>query len=440
MLGVASALLLGVSAFAPSAYAQDTAKDDKPEKSDTEKKPASKNGTLSIGDETIDPNQPIKPEFLLNVSVSGEPDPSGNYKVDALGNVAVRYAGVMTPLSVKGLTPAQAQDVIANFLKTYIKNPIVKVTIVDVPRPLIFIGGAVRTTGQVYITSETTLLDVLTRAEYTDNADLSQVRLVRKELVDGKEQQINLFIDFEKYIKVKSGEPVDEKQNPVLKDKDRVYVPPRVLPGSGTVSVFGEVIRPTPSIPLRTGVGMTIREVVNLAGGQTPAADVHRVSIRRVGLDRTLVIDLEKAMQNDPVHNIELKADDTVYVERLENNAFIIMNGAFIRPGRLVFDKRTTLTQAIAEVGGPAPYARETDGVIFRHPDNNPKNSKVIRFDLRKIVKGKANDIDLFPGDAVYIAPGSAPRGGFGVLESLGALTSAAYLYNTLSGRTGSFR
>src|SRR5437870_2135834 len=60
----------------------------------------------SIGEDTIDPNQPLKPDFTISVSVVGEPDPSGTYPVDASGNVSIRYGGIMTPVSVKGLTPA----------------------------------------------------------------------------------------------------------------------------------------------------------------------------------------------------------------------------------------------------------------------------------------------------------------------------------------------
>jgi protein involved in polysaccharide export with SLBB domain len=393
-LGVtAAALLIGVAGFAPRAFA-DAADDTKA--GNTEKAQPANKGAIVIGDDSIDPNQALRPEFTVNVTVSGEPDPSGLYKVDALGNISIRYAGIMTPVSVKGMTPAQAQDAVASFLKTYIKNPVVKVTIMEVPRPTVFIGGAVRLNGQVIINSDTTLLDVITRAEYTDASDLSQIKIIRKD------QATPIYVDFDKFIHSKRGEKVDESLNPLLKDKDRIWVTGRATLGAtGTISVFGEVAHPTATVPLRSTAPMTIREVINLSGGATQTADRHRVSIRRSGVDKPLIIDLDKAEQGDLVNNIELKPDDTVYVEKLENNAYININGGFVRPGKLVYDKRTTLLQAIAESGGVAPYAKIRKGYIQRHPDNDPKHSRIIPFNYDEILNAKVQDIELQAGDAL---------------------------------------
>jgi protein involved in polysaccharide export with SLBB domain len=415
-----AALLVAVPGIASraSADAGDDTKADKTEKVQPAKT------AIVIGDESIDPNQPIKPDFVINISVVGEPDPSGNYKVDALGNVSVRYAGVMTPVSVKGMSPAQAQDAIATFLKMYIKSPVVKVTIMEVPRPTVFIGGAVRNNGQIIINADTTLLDVITRAEYTDASDLSQIKIIRKD------EAAPLYVDFEKFIRSKRGEKVDESLNPVLKDKDRIWVTPKSsLASTGTISVFGEVPHPTASVPLRASAPLTVREVINLAGGATPTADRHRISIRRAGIDRPLIIDLDKAEQGDLVNNIELKPDDTVYVEKLENNAYINLNGGFVRPGKVVYDKRYTLTQAIGESGGVAPYAHIKKGYIQRHPDNDPKHTRTIIFNFQSILDGKSPDLELQSGDTVYIEPGNPPRPGLGPLEYLGALSNLSSTY-----------
>ncbi len=420
-LGLAIAtMIVGVTVMAPrvSADTVDEPKTDKSERAQPAK------GPLIIGEDAIDPNQAIKPEFVINVTVSGEPEPTGNYKVDALGNVNIRYAGVMTPVSVKGLSPTQAQDAIVTYLKTYIKNPVVKVVIMDMPRLSVFIGGSVRITGPVIINSETTLLDVITRAEYTDASDLSQVMIVRKD------QPGPIYVNFEKFIRSRRGEKIDESLNPTLKDKDRIWITSRNIPGSvGTVSIFGEVIRPTAAVPLRTTAPMTVREVINFAGGAMPTADRHRVSIRRSGIDRPLIIDLDKAEQGDLINNIELKADDTVYVEKLETNAYINMNGGFVKPSKLVYDKRTTLTQAIEEVGGIAPYAKRKQGIIIRHPDNDAGHTRPIPFNYDDILKRKAPDIELQAGDAVFIEPGGPPRQTPGVLDYLGALGSASFLF-----------
>ncbi len=389
-----------------------------------------------IGGEDFDPNQPIKPNFVISVSVVGEPDPSGQYQVDEAGNVSIRYAGIMTPVMVKGLTPAQAEDAIKVFLKTYVKNPQVKVSIVRVPRPVVFVSGGVKNPGPIQITQDTTLVDVLSRSEWSENADLTQVRISRRELVDKEMKDVSRVINFENYIKIKPGSAPDEKDNPVLKDKDRILVGLKSLPGSGIVAVGGEVIKPTQNITLRNSPPMTVRELINLVGGTTQTANRRAISIRRPGFDRPFIVDLDKAEQGDLVNNIELKPDDAVYVERLENNSYININGGFVKPGKFVYDKRTTLTQAVMESGGAAPYAKTKEGRIIRHPNDDPKSTIIIAFDWKKIQDGKNPDIELQPGDSIWLQPGQpSNKQPLDFFSGLGVITNLAVTYQILSGR-----
>ncbi len=426
---LAAGLLLGMG-WLPraAAQAQDTTK---PDQTQAQPQVPAQPMLPMLGDEAIDPNQPIKPNFIINVSVVGEPDPSGNYVVDPAGNVSIRYQGVQTPVSVRGLTPAQAADVVAKFLKTYIKNPQVTVTILQVPHPTVFVSGAVKNPGPVIVSNDTTLVDVLSHAVWTPDADLSNVRITRHVKGDNGETTTKVIIvSFDKYIRVQPGTIPDESQNPALQDRDSILVPFLVAPGTGVVSIFGEVAKPQQGIPLRTSPPMTVREVVNLVGGTNPDANRKAVSIRRATIDRPLVIDLDKAEQGDLVNNIELRPDDAVYVEKLENNAYINVNGGFVKTGKYVYDKRTTLTQAIMEAGGIALYAKTKDGRIFRHPDNDPKDTRIIAFNWEDIQKGKSPDIELQPGDSVWITPGTPPAHPMDFFSILSAATTASFLYN----------
>jgi protein involved in polysaccharide export with SLBB domain len=383
---------------------------------------------MPLGDDTISQTQSIKASFVISVTVVGEPDPSGQYAVDQAGNINMKYAGIMTPVKVVGKTPDQAAAAIVDFLKTYVKNPQVSVVIVAVPRPVIFIGGAVRISGPLVIGSEVTLIDALSRAELTENADLTRVLIYRKQKVGSDEKSVPITVDFEKFFRPAPGETPDDSQNPLLKDKDRIVVPSKTRPGQGMISVFGEVEKTQRDIPLPSTQTLTVREAINLVGGTRQAANRKAVIIRRVGEDRPLVIDLDKAEQGDLVNNITLRPDDTVYVEKLENNAYININGGLVKPGKLVYDKRTTLTQAVEEAGGVAPFAHQKYGVIYRHPDNDAKRTQVIQFNFKDISKGKAQDIELLPGDSVFIETGQAPRQRdlfdyFGLLGSVGYLS-----------------
>ena len=141
------------------------------------------------------------------------------------------------------------------------------------------------------------------------------------------------------------------------------------------------------------------------------------------------MIDLDKAEQGDLVNNIDLRPDDAIYVEKLENNAYINVNGGWVKPGKYVYDKRTTLTQAIQEAGGPAPYSKTKEGRVERHPDNDPKNTRIITFNYEQLSKGKSPDIELQPGDTVWITPGVPPGPKPDIFTFLNGISTASFVY-----------
>ena len=236
----------------------------------TPDKPATAGGAPV--DDTIDPNQPIKPDFVVNVTVANEPEPSGTYTVDPAGNISIRYGGIATSVALQGLTPRMAEGEIAKFLKAYIKNPQVTVKINSIPHPTVYIAGAVKITGPVIVTADATLADVFSRAGgWTPDADLTQVRITHREKVNGEEKSVTQIVNFDAYTRISPGTVVDEANNPPIKDKDRIFVGFKVSQGSGVVSVGGEVTRPAQNIVLRTSPPMTVREIVNLQGGTTTA-------------------------------------------------------------------------------------------------------------------------------------------------------------------------
>ena len=58
-------------------------------------------------------------------------------------------------------------------------------------------------------------------------------------------------------------------QNPVLKDRDMVYVPPKTISPAGNITVEGAVAKPG-LVPVReSGVPLTLREAISQAGGPT---------------------------------------------------------------------------------------------------------------------------------------------------------------------------
>ena len=380
-----------------------------------------------IAEDAINPKQPIKPSFLINVSVTGEPEPSGNYVVDPAGNVLLHIAEVLSPVSVRGQDPAQAATTIAAFLKRYIIDPRVTVSILSIPRSVITIGGAVKISGSVVINASTSLVDILSKGEWLETADLSQVRLTRREVVKGEEKRTALVLDVGSYIRPSPTKALDETQNPTLQDKDTIFVPYKVLTDKGVITVAGEVVKPQSGMLLRTDPPLTLREAINLAGGLSPTANRKAISVRRANSGAALLLNLDKAEQNDPTQNIELKPDDAIYVEKLDPYAFVYVAGGVLKGGKVIYEKPMTLTQAVLEAGGLLPGAKEKEGRIIRRSETDPKKTQMIAFNWKDVVAGKTQDMILQPGDGIWIPSSfqSGPPKDF--LSILASLTPLGY-------------
>src|ERR1041385_7439439 len=217
--------------------------------------------------------------------------------------------------------------------------------------------------------------------------------------------------NFVRWLKPAPGEAPDESQNPVLSDKDLVYVPTRTTLSSGLVSVEGDVAKPG-QVPVRYGVPTRLREAISLAGGLNPTADRVKIAIRRIGVERPILVDYDKMEAGDPLNDVEVKPDDIVYVQKLALDQYVNMNGGFVRTGKMPYQRQMTLTQAIGDAGGVVLNVKEKEGHIFRHPGNSsdPTRTRVITFDYKKMRENKAGDIALMPGDTIEIPLANPPR------------------------------
>jgi protein involved in polysaccharide export with SLBB domain len=381
-------------------------------------------------DTSFDPSQPIKPGFILSVTVSSaagvEQDLSGTFPVDPSGAITMRIVG---PVQVGGLTPTQAGDLIAGKVKTLIKDPTVKVSIVSVPRPTVIFGGQVPRPGVGPIVTGTTLGEALTVFGYSDNADLTRVRVIRPDAMGNRTvREYNVL----RWLKPNPGQAPDETQNPVIQDRDFIFLQPKAIAPVGVVRIEGNVTRPG-VVPVETGLPTMLREVISRAGGLTQTASRRRISLRRIGVERPMLFDADRVEAGDPTHNIAVLPEDIIYVESLPAEGFVNLNGAFIRPGKLPYARPITLTQATGEAGGLIPTAKAGEGRIYRFPAGaDPTRTQVIAFNYDKIRRGKASDILLEPGDTVEVPLGNAPRPALSGLELTQSLLSIALIVDRL--------
>lgn len=149
----------------------------------------------------------------------------------------------------------------------------------------------------------------------------------------------------------------------------------------------------------------TVLEAISLAGGTAPTqtgssadTDYRGSFILRQG--RPVPVDLDRLLrQGDMSQNIYLEPDDFLYLRPGEGQ-YVYVLGAVRRTGAIPFASRMSLAQAVATMGGPVTYARLHQVGIVRGSLNQPM---ITTADYGAIVKGKAPDLLLEPGDIVFV-------------------------------------
>ena len=188
--------------------------------------------------------------------------------------------------------------------------------------------------------------------------------------------------------------------------------------GSKHVWVLGRLNKP--GIYPLTG-SMTLLESVGLAGGTAKPmaqvnaqelADLRHSFVVRQG--QFLPVDFQKLLRKgDMSQNIYLQPDDFVYVpSALANEVYIL--GAVRTPRSINYTDGMSLVSALANSDGPSRVD------WFASTDNGPftKNAylshvgivrgslaqpQLIVVDANAVMKGKAPDVRLEPGDVVYV-------------------------------------
>lgn len=175
------------------------------------------------------------------------------------------------------------------------------------------------------------------------------------------------------------------------------------VPSGHTVTVLGAVL--TPGVVTLTP-GARLDDVMLKAGGEittvlpngeiVSASDFGSAQLVRAG--KPLPVDFRRAMEGDPLHNVFVRPSDHIYVPP-ERGRQIIMLGI---GGNTVFQwaPGMRLTEALARGGGVPPLGDKDDVRVIRGPMEAPR---VYQSSLRDIVDGETHDVELFPGDIVWV-------------------------------------
>jgi polysaccharide export outer membrane protein len=170
--------------------------------------------------------------------------------------------------------------------------------------------------------------------------------------------------------------------------------------GSKPISVIGAVTRPG-----RIGItgGISLIQAITQAGGLASGYGRTLYVLRTAanGLNEQIAIDIDDLMVNgNPDLNLPLRANDVINVP-IDSQINIYVLGEVMHPGSVQFrrSQTPTLLQALAAAGGPTD--RASKAVILKRVVSGTE--KTFRYDFKKIIDGRQNDVVLLDGDRVVI-------------------------------------
>lgn len=208
--------------------------------------------------------------------------------------------------------------------------------------------------------------------------------------------------------KVLAGDPAN---NIALQVRDQLTVYTIAQAGyipEQSVAIAGSVQSPG---TYQKGSTMTVKDLVELAGGPLPDAYQEKAYLQRTNLDGTqgplVIVNLKKALQGDTRANLVLQTKDVLSVYNLKDSAFqvdetVTIQGAVQRPGTFPRSSNMTIRDLIGLAGGPLPTA--SDDLQVGH-SWVPKGSPLERYRISDVLgAGPAGDKPLQKGDVVVVA------------------------------------
>ena len=235
----------------------------------------------------------VGPNDVLTISVFNQPQLSGRFPVGADGTLAFPLLGRVT---VGGLTVGAVEDEMRKRLAAgYVKDPRVAVTIEQYRSQLIFVIGEVRQPGALPLTGSMTLIEALARAGSTTERAGMEAVIVRPRTGGSVAATTPTAGDASNaetiHVDLKNLQTGVLSQNIALRPGDTIFVP-----RADTVFVLGQV-KTAGEYVLRRG--MTVRQLLALAGGMTERGSTRRIQvIRQVnGKEATISVNMQTLVQ-----------------------------------------------------------------------------------------------------------------------------------------------
>ncbi|KMQ51839.1 Capsule polysaccharide export protein [Chitinispirillum alkaliphilum] len=245
-------------------------------------------------------------------------------------------------------------------------------------RPIgIFIVGEVKSPGSYNVNSLTSILNaIFTAGGITEHGSLRNIELRR----NGRLVSRIDFYDF-----LLSGE---DNSNLRLQPGDVIFVPMvkqmAAVAGNVRRSALYELLGPTP-----------LSEVLELAGGITPAAYTNRIQIERFFENSfQTILDLDSSSTSMP--DFLVKDGDIVKIFPIvvQNRNSVRLNGNVLRPGLYQFRDGMKISDLLPNRESLLPQSYLEYGVILRKTHSS-QNREIISFNLDSIFRNKNSGDNL---------------------------------------------
>lgn len=363
----------------------------------------------------------------VRVEIFNVPEYSREYQVLVNGIINLYIVG---PVSVRGMTPLQAQAAIAAKYAAIVNQPRVDVTVIAA-RPLrVAIAGEVSRPGTYELKAlENSTFPSLTQL-IRQAGGITQAANPRKIKIQRRQQDSKppLSIEADLWELTQTG---DLRQDLTLRDGDTIVIPSdsSINLAESTqlaaanfaadskkglnITVVGEVMRPGPTVLAATSGGFpTLSQALQQAGGITALADIREVEVRRPtrsGTVQTTRLNLWQLLTSgDTSQDLVLQQGDTVIVPKAAaltaaeitqtgGSTFaptairVNVVGEVQSPGAVQVPPNTPLNQALFAAGGFNRRADRRNVQLLRLNPDGTVSRQNISVDLARGVDEKGN-------------------------------------------------
>ncbi len=315
----------------------------------------------------------LVPGDVLNIIVLNDQSLSGEQVIGPDGFIRLPLVGA---IKAAGLTLDELTEKLQQALGRFIRRPRITVTLKQFPASVrrVYVLGEVKNPGAYQIPPgiTPTIFDAVALAGgFTDNADLTQIRVFQR---DGQSARFNLR-EF-------------QTDSAFINPGDLVWVPPAFV----KVSIVGAVekggIYPVP-------VHGTLLDALAAAGGvKDPSATVR---IFRTGTELLSVPWAE--LVNGSVPPVKLQEGDTILVS-VPTISGVVVAGAVARPGTYDLKGNITVLGALALAGASVEPGRPLQVRVLRQ---GQEVLKVLWQETSAPIKELSQNLQ--PGDVVLVEP-----------------------------------